>query len=463
MIEGYKFNKSNVDYNNLEKYIDGIIDALKVPSYISGIPAKNKLDFLRIAESLKSDITEIQRLYLTDTEFKCMSLYKLHNKSANNLISANMEKIEEQLQLLYDRIKNNIAKLGAAPSSLGIKEDKTTGEIEIKTKEELLGLKQKGIDYGFVSELYGGKFAQVNRELLDDMYHICEGRTKEECLKIYSNSNERLEANKDKIRKDFIQDCEESFGRSFDTKGTVRDNPDSMYILKRLAEINEEKFCLGLEFPYDLYENASRQELKMIEKYMKSIKKKQEALAKIEKRTMALIDTRIKKVDIKMAIEYLNNDSNIPQKARQKLLKTLNAQLRWEKWKEALIQKQIEQKRRRGKIAQYDKSRYELYSDMAKTQEDYYSGSLEGGEKRQNCKKKILSFWKHTIEKEVSPKKQEQLLLAEGVQEKKVSARDKFVSDINRATRLIIPTAVEPKDTIAEIQPTNDGVEPGDN
>lgn len=515
MIEkGYEFTKDTTTYTDLEIYVDGIIDALKNWSYSTGLTEKQNQQFLKEAESLKSDIISIHRLFATEAEFQKVLPYQMHNKSANNIVSQNLSELRKQQQILNIRIKSSIAKLWDAPSTLGIKEDKRAGTIETKLKSQIYSDKEAR-EFGFDSDdKYRGNFAQVDREILDDMFEICEDKSKEEGVKAFDDSSEHIEEQESKNIKSAISGNEYFFGRSFDTKGTVRDNPDTIHVLRELSEINEEKFCFGIEIPDEVYENATPHELKMIEKYKKAIRKKKEALAKIEKQTMELVGPRRNKSDIKMAIEHLSGDSKIPEETKQKLLKTLTTQLREEEKKEAKIQKQIERQRRKSKIGQYDRSKYEVYSSIAKMQEDYEVSSVESSNEktflqddisrliralqndslsndrkdqlqeeleqkkiklynlgnnslnaseRHSYKEKILSFWKHTIAREVSPRrKQEPLLLTEGLPNETLSARDKFVSELNFTPEETITTPTSEKDTIVQQNDTKDGIEPAD-
>jgi len=241
---------------------------------------------------------------------------------------------------------------------------------------------------------------------------------------------------------------------------------------------------------------------------------KKEALAKIEKQTMELIGPRRNKSDIEMAIEHLKGDSKIPEETKQKLLKTLTTQLKEENKKEAKIQKQINRQRKRSKIGQYDKSKYELYSRIAKMQIDYgltsvksanektfleeeverlnralLNGSLSKDREEQlqkelkqrkielyklgnnslnareyhSYKEKILSFWKYTIEKEVFPrKKQEPLLLTEGVQKERIGSREKFITELNFTPEEPLTTPTSKKNTIVQQKDTKDAIEPAD-
>lgn len=512
MKKGYEFSKKATRYHDIENYVEGIVDALENWSYSTGLSQKENEEFLKAAQSLKIDIIEFERLLSKEAEFSKILPYHMHNKSANNIVSNSLEEIREQQKVLQQKIKSNIAKVWIAPSTLGIKEDKKMGTIETKTKQQLWS-DEKGKDYGFDKYTYEGNFAQANRELLDDMFDICEERSKGDVQKAYSESSDYVEEQEDKQVVTAINGNEYFFGRSFDTKGTVRDNPATIYVLRELSEINEEKFCLLLEIPDEVYKRATPEELKMIEKYKKAINKKKEALAKIEKQTMELVGPRRNKADIKMAIKHLSGDSKIPEETKQKLLKTLNAQLREEEKKEAKIQKKLEAKRKRSKIGKYDKNKYEVYSDMAKMQEDYELSSVEtsnektfiqediarltralqndslsnernaqlqeeleqkkiklsnlgnnslDASERHDYKKKIISFWKYTIAKEVSPKKQEPLLLTEGVQKETVSARDKFVAELNFTPEETITTPTIEKDTIVQQNDSKDGIEPGD-
>lgn len=511
MKEGYEFSKKTTRYHDIENYVEGIVDALKNWSYSTGLSQKKNEEFLKAAQSLKIDIIDFERLLSKEAEFSKILPYHMHNKSANNIVSNSLEELREQQKVLQERIKSNIAKVWNAPSTLGIKEDKKMGTIETKTKQQLWS-EEKERDYGFDKYTYKGNFAVVDRELLDDMFDICKERSKEDVPKAYRESNDYIKAQKDKHVEKAINGNEYFFGRSFDTKGTVRDNPATIHILRELSEINEEKFCLGLEIPDEVYKNATPKDLKMIEKYKKTINKKKQALAKIEKQTMELVGPRRNKADIKMAIEHLSGDSKIPEETKQKLLKTLNAQLREEEKKEAKIQKKLEAKRKRSKIGKYDKNKYEVYSDMAKKQEDYElssvetsnektflqedikrltralqndslnndrksqlqeeleqkqikfsnlgNNSLDAGE-RHSYKEKILSFWKYTIAKEVSPKQQQPLLLTEGVQKEAVSARNKFVAELNFTPEETITTPTTEKE-IAQQNDSKDGIEPED-
>lgn len=290
------------------------MDALKNWSYSTGLSQKKNEEFLKAAQSLKIDIVEFERLLSKKAEFSKILPYHMHSKSANNIVSNSLEELSEQQKVVQQRIKSNIAKVWIAPSTLEIKEDKKMGTIETKTKQQLWSDK-KGKDYGFDKYTYEGNFAQANRELLDDMFDICEERSKGDVQKAYSESS------------DYVQEQE----------------------------------------------------------------------------------------DIERLTRALQNDS-------------LSSD-RKDELQEELEQKQIK------------------LSNLG-------NNSLNASE-RHDYKKKIISFWKYIVAKEVSPKKQQSLLLTEGG-----SARDNFLAGLNFTPGETITTPTTEKDTIVQQNDTKDGIEP---
>jgi len=137
------------------------------------------------------------------------------------------------------------------------------------------------------------------------------------------------------------------------------------YIKNELVELEMAKFCLDLNIPKEVKDRLNKKELR---EYKKIVSKKKKEIEKIKKKTLDLTDIRDKKIELRLAIEFVEQNPHL--KNKEKILKLLRKEMNKELKKEQKITKKLKKKKEKINIENYGSDKCEAYSQLKTLQKE---------------------------------------------------------------------------------------------